>query len=212
MLRLIDSCSADPRDAVALDAALFRALEANGPRSTAETLRFWESRQPAVIVGHFGAISRQVHEAACLADHVPIIRRLSGGGAVFVARGCLNYSLVLSLDDRPELRDTRESYRIILDRISGALAVPGLAVRGVGDLAFYDRKVSGSAQRRGRRALLHHGTLLYAFDIQGIERYLREPERQPAYRAGRRHAAFVTNAPCRPDAIKAALASAWVAS
>ena len=205
-LVLINRCSADPHDNVALDAALFHALEATG---AGETLRFWESQGTAVIVGSLGDIPRQVHEDACLRDGVPIIRRLSGGGAVVVARGCLNYSLVLSLDARPELRHVAQSYRLILGRIVDALDVPGLGIQGLSDLAIERRKISGSAQRRGRRALLHHGTFLYAFDIQSLERYLKEPDRQPAYRARRRHAAFVANAPLEPQAIAAALIRAW---
>lgn len=203
---LIDRCSGDPHDNVALDAALFHALEATG---AGETLRFWESQRTAVIVGSLGGIPRQVHEDACLADGVPIIRRLSGGGAVVVARGCLNYSLVLSLEARPELSRVPQSYGLILRRIVDALQVPGLSIQGLSDLAIERRKVSGSAQRRGRRALLHHGTFLYAFDIDSLDRYLKEPERQPAYRAGRRHAAFVANAPLEPQAIAAALIRAW---
>ena len=205
-MRLIDSASVDPNDNVAFDTVLFRGLEDNG---TGGTLRFWESGRAAVIVGFLGALSRQVHEEACLADDVPVIRRSSGGGAVVVARGCLNYSLVLSLEARPELRDVRHSFGAILGRIVEALEIPGLAVDGDSDLAIDQRKVSGSAQRRGRRALLHHGTFLYAFDVRSIERYLKEPERQPAYRARRRHAAFVMNAPLGPDTIKAAVRRAW---
>ena len=205
-MRLIDSASVDPNDNVAFDTVLFRALEDN---DTGETLRFWESGRAAVIVGSFGALGRQVHEEACLIDDVPVIRRASGGGAVVVARGCLNYSLVLSLEARPELRDVRHSFGVILGRIVEALEIPALAVRGDSDLAIDQRKVSGSAQRRGRRALLHHGTFLYAFDVPSIERYLKEPERQPAYRAGRRHAAFVMNAPLGAETIKAAVRRAW---
>ena len=57
------------------------------------------------------------------------------------------------------------------------------------------RKVSGNAQRRGRRALLHHGTLLYDFDPGLAARYLKEPIRRPAYRSGRCHADFIGNLP-----------------
>ena len=201
-MRLIDSCPPDPQRNIALDASLFQELEEGGRH---ETLRFWETRQPAVVIGSFGASGREIDERACLADGVPVIRRLSGGGAVVVGPGCFNYSLLLSLDARPELRHVSRSYHAILGVIVQALAVPGLQVEGISDLAVGGRKVSGNAQRRGRRALLHHGTFLYAFDVSIMERYLKEPVRQPAYRAGRRHAAFVTNALVGPAAITAAL-------
>ena len=54
-------------------------------------------------------------------------------------------------------------------------------------------KVGGNAQRWLKSAMLHHGTLLSDFDLASIPRYLSRPERQPEYRAGRDHAAFVTN-------------------
>jgi lipoate-protein ligase A len=201
-MRVIEGCPPDPVANVALDGTLFATLE-DGRGD--ETVRFWESRQPAVVVGRFGRIDDEVDAHACRTDQVPILRRISGGGAVVIGAGCLNYTLVLSLDRRPELREVVASYEVILGWIAGALGVPGLCRAGASDLAIGDRKVGGSAQRRGRRALLHHGTLLYAFDLATMGRYLKPPPRQPAYRAGRPHAAFVTNAPLAPYLVKTAL-------
>jgi lipoate-protein ligase A len=84
---------------------------------------------------------------------------------------------------------------LILGRLIDALAVPGLTIRGISDLAMGERKVSGNSQRRSSRALLHHGTLLYAFEAATVERYLMEPYRQPDYRSGRCHADFLGNLP-----------------
>lgn len=206
MLHVIDDGLSDPHDNIALDAAFFAALEDG---RIGETLRFWETKRAAVIVGTSAVITREVDESACFRDEVPVIRRCSGGGAVVVAPGCLNYSLFLSLDARPELRDVRHSYRVLLGRIIDELRVRGLGVGGSSDLALDRRKVSGSAQRRGRRALLHHGTFLYAFDLSKIERYLKEPVRQPAYREGRPHAAFVANLSSNARPIKDALIRAF---
>jgi lipoate-protein ligase A len=52
---------------------------------------------------------------------------------------------------------------------------------------------------------------LYDFDIAAMERYLKIPERQPAYRAGRSHAAFVTNAPLGRKSIEERMACVWEA-
>jgi lipoate-protein ligase A len=195
-----------PAEQLALDAAVFQAVEAG---RGGEVLRVWESDRTAVIVGHSGVADREVREEACAGDGVPVLRRTSGGGAVVVGRGCLNYALVLSLEARPELRDVATSYALILGRLVAALDAPGLAVRGTSDLALGDRKVGGSAQRRGRRALLHHGTILYDFDAALMERFLKDPARQPAYRAGRGHSAFVDNLPIPRALIQARLAGAW---
>jgi len=178
------------QDNLALDDEWFRGLETG---ANAEGLRLWESPAPVVVVGRSGTPWKEVELAACAADGVAILRRDSGGGAVVLGPGCLNYSLLLSLDRHPALRDVRLSYRLILSRIIQVLAVPGLEIRGLSDLALRGRKVSGNAQRRGTRALLHHGTLLYAFDARIVERYLKEPHRQPDYRARRPHSDFLGN-------------------
>ena len=203
-MRVIDRCASDAVENVAHDATLFTSLEEGRGD---ETLRFWEAGQPAVIVGRFGKTAAEVDEDACRADNVPVIRRISGGGAVVVGAGCLNYSLVLSLEARPELRDVARSYVVILGWVAEALALPGLIMAGASDLALRDRKVAGGAQRRGRRALLHHGTVLYAFDVAAMARYLKHPPREPAYRAQRSHSEFVSNAPIEPARVKAALRS-----
>jgi len=172
------------------DDALFGALEED---RGGEVLRMWELDRPAVVIGRSGDPDRDVHPSACASDGVSIIRRSTGGGAVVLGPGCLSYTLVLSMERRPLLRDVAASYQWILSSVAKALEVDGLEVVGHADLAIGDRKVGGSAQRRGRRALLHHGTLLYRFDPSLMERYLKHPVRTPAYRGHRPHSAFVAN-------------------
>lgn len=195
-----------PYAALALDVETFEAVE---EQRMAGGLRFWECDEVAVIVGRSGIVRAEVYEDRCWRDNVPIVRRASGGGSVVVGPGCLNYSLVLSLDRRPELRNVPSSYAIILGHIAAALALPGLEVRGLADLTLNDRKVSGSAQRRGRRTLLHHGTFLCDFDLRLMERYLRTPPRAPAYRRGRAHVDFVVNLPLPTQTVRQRLAGAW---
>ena len=186
-----------------LDRSLFQSLEA---REEAQTLRMWESPVAVVVLGRSGVIARDVVEDACVADGVAILRRDSGGGAVLLGPGCLNYSLLLSLGRHPELRDVRASYGLILGCLIQALAIPGLEIRGLSDLAIRGRKVSGNAQRRGYRALVHHGTLLYALDPGLAKKYLKEPLRQPDYRQNRRHVEFLCNLPLGAGEIKKRMA------
>jgi lipoate-protein ligase A len=62
-----------------------------------------------------------------------------------------------------------------------------------GDLLLGDRKVGGLAIKRGREAMMLHGTLLVAADIEVVASLLRHPLREPAYRRGRAHAEFLAN-------------------
>jgi lipoate-protein ligase A len=152
--------------------------------------RLWEVDAPAVVLGRFSPAD-EVFDAHCERDGVPVVRRFSGGGAVVIGRGCLNFCTVFALPLHPELVDVARSFELVLQRLASALAIEGLSAAGGTDLALAGRKVSGNAQRRGRRALVHHGTLLYDFDPQLLTRYLRMPRRQPGYRNGRPHHEFI---------------------
>ena len=195
---------------LALDEALL--LEAEGGAG-GEVLRFWEWPEPAVVLGSGGRLAEDVDQAACCADGVSIGRRSSGGGTVLLGKGCLCYSLILSSDCAPALREIRSSYIYILGRISDALAgiVPGIACAGTSDLAVDGRKFSGNSQQRKRRFLLHHGTLLYHCDFGRTGRYLRLPARQPDYRRGRDHESFLTNLPAHDRELRNRLRTVWQA-
>lgn len=169
-----------------------------------EFLFMWETTQASVVVGRSARIQEQVCVGACEDDAVPILRRPSGGGAVLLGSGCLNYTLILNLYNRPQLREISESYRSILGAVGVASGVDDVEYLE-NDLAIRGLKFSGSAQRRMRRTLLHHGTLLYRFPIQHVARYLPEPARQPKYRNRRDHVDFLTNAPIDPESFRSRL-------
>src|SRR5215217_4866338 len=174
-ISLFDHTAATADENLALDEALLLAAEAG---EGGEILRFWEWPTPAVVLGAGGSVRIDVNEAACRADGVSVHRRASGGGTVLLGRGCLLFSLVLAYDRAAELRHVNASYRWLLGRVLDALRP--LAVvepAGISDLAVGGLKVSGNAQQRKARYLLHHGTLLYAFDLPHVARYLSPPER-----------------------------------
>lgn len=197
-------------DNLALDEALL--LNAEAGRGGA-VLRLWEWPTPAVVLGAGGQLAREVDEAACVRDGVPIQRRSSGGGTVLLGPGCLLFSLVLPYTHHPALADVTTSYLFIMERLRGALAdvVPDLVRAGISDLAIGERKCSGNAQQRKSAHMLHHGTLLYAFPTEWISRYVRTPERQPEYRRQRAHADFVTNLPLTWAELERRLRAAWQA-
>ena len=81
-------------------------------------------------------VADDVIQDACRADRVRVLRRFSGGGAVVLGPGCLNYAVVLSLVSWPELANVSASFQFILGRIVAALGVPGLALAGGTDLVL----------------------------------------------------------------------------
>jgi lipoate-protein ligase A len=207
-LEYLDVTLPDLAANLALDEALLLQAEAGtGP----EMLRFWEWPGPAVVLGAGCRVSDDVHEAACQADGVPLLRRSSGGGTVLLGPGCLLFSLVLAYERSPFLNEVRPSYRYILGHVATGLETlaAGIRVAGISDLAVAGRKFSGNAQQRKRRYLLHHGTLLYEFAIDRVSRYLHPPARQPEYRGGRPHDTFLTNLPATAAQLKTVLRTAW---
>jgi lipoate---protein ligase len=202
----VEEAGLDPESHLAREWSLFQAVETG----SADGLFYcWHTDRPVVVVGRNSRVTDDVVEEACNADQVRVLRRFSGGGAVVLGPGCLNYAAALSLVSRPRMIGVAASFRVVLDAVVASLGVPGLAVEGRSDLVLNGRKVSGNAQRRGRRALIHHGTLLYAFDSELAARYLREPARQPEYRAGRSHTAFIGNLPFTAETLRARLGRAW---
>jgi lipoate-protein ligase A len=193
---------------LALDEALL--LEAEAHRG-GEVLRLWEWARPAVVLGAGGKLAEDVDDVACLGDGVSIARRSSGGGTVLLGSGCLLFSLVLAYDRDPALREVRSSYCYILHQLEEELGklVPGITCAGTSDLALAARKFSGNSQQRKRDYLLHHGTILYDFDVAPVSRYLRLPVRQPDYRAARPHEDFLVNLRLSPGELESRLRALW---
>lgn len=194
---------------LALDEALLLAAEEEraGP-----VLRLWEPAEYAVVLGASGRIAQEVHRAACLEDRIPILRRSSGGGTVVIGPGTLNFAVVLPFAAVPGSAAVDVAQRYVLERCAGALRAAGrpVEVLGSGDLTLERCKVAGSAQRRSRRHFMVHATILNDFRLERIARYLTEPRRQPAYRGGRGHHAFVTNLGLERRALIDALRTAWL--
>jgi lipoate-protein ligase A len=202
----LDVTHSTPEANLAADQALLDAVEADPVMAA---LRFWESPTVCVIVGRSNVIEREVNVAACEADGVPILRRMSGGGAVVLGPGCLCYSLALPLPEH-QTRNITAVTADIMHRLAHAFAEWGqVEVQGVSDLVYQGRKFSGNSQRWLRRSFLHHGTVLYDFDLAKISRYLTMPTRRPEYRAERLHAEFVANLPLSCSTIAELLAREW---
>lgn len=195
-----------PKDNILYDEVLLRCAEAG---QSGEILRFWESPRDFIVLGRISKEEDDVNMPEARRHDIPVLRRSSGGGTVIQGKGCLNYTLILSkiLDKR--LVDLRKSYAVILGKVVQALNSQGArtAFYPISDIALIDgqKKISGNAQKRGRRFILHHGTILYDFDLSKIERFLKMPKETPTYRERRAHLDFVGNVPLTAADIKDSL-------
>ena len=225
-MRLLELTLPTPAENLALDEALLAEADESisdpaGPVD--ETLRIWQSPQAVVVLGRSSKMNDEVDTVECCRRRIPILRRLSGGATVLLGPGCLVYSLVFSLERRPILRATDEAHRFVMERLGAALrraigeneqvqsASWGIACRGISDLTFGRKatKFSGNAIRYGRRYLLYHGTVLYAFDLGLISALLKSPPVVPDYRHDRPHDEFVANLPLSENLIRRAVLNAW---
>ena len=209
-IRELDATLPDAPSNVALDEALLVEAEEHGGPAV---LRTWELGHLAVILGASCRLAENVRAEACRLDGVEVARRSSGGGTVVIGPGALNFSVVLPIAASPELQSVDVAQKFVLARTLEAIrreGVPEAAMLGSGDLTLEGRKFSGSAQRRLRRHVLVHATLLYDFPLGAIDRYTLMPPRRPTYREDRPHAEFVTNLPLPRGRLMAALRAAWL--
>ena len=211
-MKFLDLTLPSPEENVALDEALLEICEA-GPDG--EALRFWEPQNYFVVLGLSNQVKTETRWQNCAEARLPVIRRSSGGGTVLQGPGCLNYALALRIDRDPALGQIISTNRYILGKHAEALQkLLGLSVsfRGQSDLALGEKKFSGNAQRRKRRAILFHGTFLTGMDFKQMERFLAFPSRQPDYRRARSHENFLANLPVSAGQIKKALSRLWGAN
>jgi lipoate---protein ligase len=222
---LLDLTLPTPAENLACDEALLDFFEEHGGDGV---LRFWEPKDYFVVVGYANQVQKEVNVTACDAEGIPILRRCSGGGTVLQGPGCLNYSLVLKIDEGGPLASITAANRSIMERnrkaIEGEIgdrrSEIGIEIRGCTDLALATRhsspgtqlKFSGNAQRRKKNFLLFHGTFLLNFDIALIDKFLRMPSKEPEYREGRSHTDFLTNVKLEAGAVKRRLIEAWSAN
>jgi lipoate-protein ligase A len=105
---------------------------------------------------------------------VPVLRRPSGGGAVFHDLGNINYSIYLP-QGRAAGFSIEESLRTLSFPVTDLLDSLGVPWSWVPPNNVYvlGRKISGSAQARSGGHLLHHGTLLVSADLERMRQLLK---------------------------------------
>jgi len=166
MIRLISNFApCGPAYGLALEEAIFEAVRRGGEN----TLRLWVNER-AVIIGRSQSIAAEVNLEEVKKLAIPVLRRLSGGGAVYHYPGNLNVSLVLK-DGRP-LGGVKQTFRSCGEAIARSLAELKITARE-NSLFLGEKKIAGAAQAYRGNALLYHTTLLVKPDKVPMERLLR---------------------------------------
>ncbi len=125
------------------------------------TIRFYKWKPSAISIGYFQGIEEEVNLKECEKHGIDVVRRISGGGAVFHdEKGEITYSLIAPEEMLPE------NILASCDKICSSIA-HGLGYMGadaefspLNDIVVNGRKISGSAQTRRQGNVLQHGTIL----------------------------------------------------
>ncbi|AZI58938.1 lipoate--protein ligase family protein [Nakamurella antarctica] len=171
--QLIQAGPQHPAMQMALDEVLLRQVGA-GTRPPA--LRIWDWASNAVILGSFQSVTNEVDLEAAARHDVTVVRRISGGGAMFVEPGnTITYSLYVP-GSLVEGLSFAASYAFLDDWVLGALAELGIKASYVSlnDIASPAGKIAGAAQKRlTNGAVLHHVTMAYDINADKMLDVLR---------------------------------------
>ena len=172
--RLVRDEPQDPALHMALDEVLAREVAA-GRRPP--TLRIWEWSAPAVVIGSCQSLRNEVDTAEAIRLGFTVVRRISGGGAMFVEpASTITYSLYAP-ESLVAGMSYAESYRYLDDWVIGALTEDlGIAAwyQPLNDITSAQGKIGGAAQKRlAGGTVLHHVTMAYDIDAYAMTRVLR---------------------------------------
>lgn len=169
---LVETGPLQPLHHMALDQVLLDEVAA-GRR--APTLRFWEWARPAVVIGTFQSVRNEVDHEAAQQHGIEVVRRISGGGAMFVEPGnSITYSIYAPKSLIAGMTFS-EGYAAMDAFVLSALADLGIKAwyEPLNDITSDAGKIAGAAQAHRRSAVLHHVTMAYNIDVDRLMQVLR---------------------------------------
>ena len=127
----------------------------------------WQNR-PSVIIGYNQEVNTEVNLDFLKANDISLVRRVTGGGAVYHDLGNLNYTIVGPSED---LEHDYPEYASLMMKALQTLGIPA-TLSGRNDILVEGKKVSGFAKRVCKNRLMVHGTLLYKVDLDVLTKVL----------------------------------------
>jgi lipoate-protein ligase A len=139
------------------------------------TLRIWEWASPAVVIGRFQSLRNEVDAEAAARHGIEVVRRISGGGAMFIEPGnTITYSIFAPVS-MVEGLSFEQAYAFMDEWVLAALAELGIDAwyQPLNDITSAAGKIAGAAQARRGKAVLHHVTMAYDIDASKMVDVLR---------------------------------------
>ena len=163
MLHYLETNSNDPAYNLAFEEFTLES------RREGEWLILWQN-SPTVVLGLNQIAAAEVDVDFVRSHDISVVRRATGGGAVYHDAGNINYSLIGDAGDSSSFSLAR-----FMEPVCAALRSLGVPAEATGgnDIAVNGLKVSGTAQRLSGSRVLHHGTLLFKTDRETMSAALR---------------------------------------
>ena len=161
-MRYLRNSNTNPYYNMAFDEYCLESLQLDEP-----VFYLWQNR-PSVIIGYNQEVNTEVNLDFLKANDISLVRRVTGGGAVYHDLGNLNYTIVGPSEDLE--RDYPE-YASLMMKALQTLGIPA-TLSGRNDILVDGKKVSGFAKRVCKNRLMVHGTLLYKVDLEVLTQAL----------------------------------------
>ena len=155
----LESPSFDPHFNLALEQYVFNEMP-----KTNEYFMLWQNDN-AIIVGKHQNTIGEINQEYVKAHNIQVVRRLSGGGAVYHDLGNLNFTFIMDAGDAEDL-----NFRVFSVPVVKALKRLGITAEqnGRNDITVDGRKFSGNAQYIKNGRIMHHGTILFNSDLEKV--------------------------------------------
>jgi lipoate-protein ligase A len=159
-MRFIDNNGInDPGINLALEEYCLREIQSD------ESFLLFYINEPSIIIGRHQNTIEEINTSYVEEHGIHVVRRISGGGAVYHDLGNLNFSFITNKGASPEL-----DFRSFTEPVVKALAGMGVnaELSGRNDITVDGRKISGNAQYFANRRMFSHGTLLFNSEIDNV--------------------------------------------
>ncbi|GBG96862.1 lipoate--protein ligase [Lactococcus termiticola] len=162
-MQYINYLGQDAYTNIAMDSWLLKHLKPEEP-----VFALWQNKR-AVIVGRNQNTFAEVNQDYIDSHDVQVVRRVSGGGAVYHDEGNICFTFFLPVESSAQV-----NFKQFVKPMYDALQSLGIdaQITGRNDLEIQGKKVSGNAQRYAGGYLMHHGTLLWNSDVDALVRSL----------------------------------------
>jgi len=149
----------DPAVNLALEEYMLRQSDLH------EDLLLFYINEPSIIIGRHQNTLEEINRDYVEEHNIHVVRRLSGGGAVYHDLGNLNFSFITDYQT-----ENFQNFRKFTEPVVRALATLGVKAEltGRNDIQIDERKVSGNAQYISRGRMVSHGTLLFNSDLSHV--------------------------------------------